>query len=369
MSIQYYYLRLLMTILCTICLMHLTLIGPCLAEVSDSAKPNAKESKDPSPDSGEEAPQPAKASDSSAKATPTPESNGQDAPIKTQAMTDDSPPPSNNSKKGISREVKPDATNEFLSRFSPSISNFYSRSVADFQTSDFGHTLGFWAAVDFQAMSSLTLSTRLGVYNELGEEYERFVASNWFLGATRTVKLPLGSMLYPRVYFRLPTNPDANEYLTYRGTVGSSVEWRKFNFYRFHKDHTIGGALSLGAERSMYETAFNRGGGPNTLWQMTGSATLSYRFKGSFLLISQYRNFWRWGPEGARADDLYRLSTSINYNPIKQIWLALSLVSQDRTFLYDQVTSNVSFYAAESTSVVFSLTYLPRISIVNELSR
>jgi len=257
---------------------------------------------------------------------------------------------------------------EILSRFAPSLSLYYARSVADYDSSDFGHSLGLIGELAYSATPSLIFSTSLALYRQLGEEYERFVASNWYFDVTRTFNLPYAGVLFPHLFFMLPTNPDDGEYLTYRGSVGIDVELRKHNFYRFHKDHAVGGSVGFITARNIYGMTHNETGYPNRLWQVSAYATLSYKFRQSFLFIYKFKNNWFWYPEGDRANDIYYQSFGFHVQPITRLWVGLSAVSEDRTFLYDQVTSNVALYAAKATRVIFSLTYLPRIVKTHELS-
>ncbi len=265
--------------------------------------------------------------------------------------------------------VKGDRARNILSRFAPALAMYYKRSIADYDSSDFGHSFWFYGGISYSATPSLIFSTELYLYREFGEEYERFVASNWYFDVTKTFDLWWAGVLYPRVFFQLPTNPDNYEYLTYRGTLGAEVDLKKDNFYKFHKDHAIGGATGLGVERRFYAMTHNETGYPNRLWNLSAYATLKYQYRQSFMFAFKFKNYWFWYPEGDRASDVYQLSASINYSPIKQLWLGLSAISEDRTFLYDQVTSNVALYAAKATSVIFSVTFLPRIPKTHELSR
>ena len=326
-------------VLCTICIVQLAEIGPCLAQ---PVPPDAATAT-------------ATAADSSVE-------------VARETGGDEQKPASSPTISNTSSTEEPNAK-PLLSRFDPSISTYYARSVADPDTSDFGHSLGFSGAVDFNAMPSLVLSTGLTLYREYGEEYERFVASNWSFSATRTFELSPAGVLYPTFFFSLPTNSDDREFLSYRGSLGVDVELRKFNFYNFSKDHALGGSVGSGTSRNLYEHTTSEGLSANRIWQVSGYASLSYKFRTSLVFVFKFTNNWRWQAEGARTDDLYLLSARMSYSPVESFWLGLSTVSDDRTFLNDQVTSNVALYDAKATSVVFSLTYVPRLSATNELSR
>ena len=336
---QLRYIRRLTVVLCAICIVQLAVISPGLAQ---PVPPDAATAT-------------ATAADSSVE-------------VAREAGGDERKPASSPTISSTSSTEEPNAKT-LLSRFDPSISTYYARSVADPDTSDFGHSSGFIGAVDFNVMPSLVLSTDLTIYREYGEEYERWVASNWSFSATRTFELPPAGVVYPTFFFNLPTNSDDREYLSYRGSLGVDVELRKFNFYEFSEDHAFGGSVGSGTSRNFYEHTTSEGLSVNRIWQVSGYASLSYKFRRSLVFVLKFTNNWRWQAEGARTDDLYRLSARMSYSPVESFWLGLSTVSADRTFLYDQVTSNVALYDARATSVVFSLTYVPRLSATNELSR
>jgi hypothetical protein len=257
----------------------------------------------------------------------------------------------------------------FWSRFSPSISTYYATSVADFDSSDFGHTLGFWGHLDVRAMPSLFVSSDLTLYRDFGEEDERFEVSNWRFGVTRTVELPYAGLLYPEFFFKLPTNGESREYFSYRGTMGLGVELRKFNFYKFHDDHSIGGSAGLTTARNIFEFTDSVGGFPNTLWQFSTYASLSYKFRSLLMATYRFSNTWNWQHDGRRTNDTYRMSISLYGHPIEPLWVGISLNNSSRTFLYDDVSWNVSIYDAEATSWMFLVTYVPKIEKTHELSR
>ncbi len=338
----------LTAVLCTVCLSQLAVIEPSLAEPDSSAKPAASQP---------------------VEATPAPGTVNQGATGATASTTISATTAGAQPKGKGWLGLDWTATRRILERFAPYLGLYYARSVAQYESSDFSHSLGFFTGVDFTAMPSLILSTDVALYRQLGEEYDRFVLSNWSFAATRTVKLPHAGVLHPRFFVNLPTNPDDREFLTYRGTIGADVELRKYNFYKFHKDHAFGGSIGFGTARNMYAETANEAGYPNRTWQVSGFASLNYKFRRSLMLIVKFRNNWYWYPEGNRANDAFRLSAAINYSPIQQLWLALSAVSVDRTFLYDQTSLNLALYSAESTSVIFSMTYLPKLSKTHELAR
>jgi hypothetical protein len=361
--------------LCTVCLIHFAAIDPCPAEPTSAAKPNVRGRKRPLPAARDAVPRSDRSADSATEVARAPGS-GEPAATADPAGATGAPPPTiaNDPSTGETKASRWAWLNwanarRVLQRFAPSISLYYARSIAHYDSSDFGHSLGFIGAVDYTAMPSLILSTDLAVYREFGEDDERFVASNMSFGVTRTFDLPPAGVLYPRFFFKLPTNPDDREFLSYRGSVGVDVELRKFNFYKFHPDHAFGGSVGLATARNIYDKTTNQAGYPNRILQVSGYASLNYKFRQSLMFIVKFRNNWFWYPDGARANDLYQLSASLNYSPIKQLWLALSAVSSDRTFLYDQTTLNVALYSPEATSVVFTVTYLPRLSKTHELSR
>jgi hypothetical protein len=230
---------------------------------------------------------------------------------------------------------------------------------------------GFWFGLDYTAPYSIIVSTDVGLYREFEEPVERFVASNWKFGVTRPFALPYAGTLYPSFFFRLPTNPDDRDLRDYVGTIGVDVELRKHKLYALRKNHVFGASVGLGTLRNMYEYTTNVANYDFDMpfWQLSGYLSANYKFRDFLMVLFKFGNNWRWGPDGKRLNDIYRMSLSINYKPIDQFWLALAWINWDRTFLYDQVTSNVGWYRPQSTSLMLSVTYLPRIPKTHDLSR
>lgn len=373
---QLFYLQRLTMVFCTVVLIQFVGIEPCLAELEYTARPNVPAPKGPPPVPLEPVLQGAGSTDSSVQVALAAGSDAQgDAALKQGTSAAEAPttisnnPSTEENGSGFWRWVKSPSVQDVLSRFAPALAMYYKRSIADEDSSDFGHSFWLYGGLSYSATPSLIFSTELYLYREIGEEYERFVASNWYFDVTKTFDLWWAGVLYSRVLFQLPTNPDNYEYLTYRGTLGAEVDLKKYNFYKFHKDHAIGGATGLGVERRFHAMTHNETGYPNRLWNLNAYATLKYHYRQSFMFAFKFKNYWYWYPDGDRANDVYQLSASINYSPIKQLWLGLSTISEDRTFLYDQVTSNVALYAGKATSVIFAVTFLPRIPKTHELSR
>lgn len=355
--------------LCAGCLVQLAVVAPAFAQPRDTATPSDKPSQAPAVADGQSATTPSPTTrPSSSSPPPSPSSAPASQPAlgaSSQPAASTAPFPAETKSKGW---LASPSVREVLSRFAPSIAFYYATSLVDHTSSEYHHSLGFMAALDYAATPSIILSTNIALYRVFDEDEERFVASNWLFGVTKTFDLPYAGTLYPSFFFNLPTNPDDWEYLDYRATVGVDIELRKYTLYAFRKHHAFGASVGFGTLRNIYQYTANKAGFDISFWQISAYLSANYKFRDFLMLLFKFGNNWRWGPEGKRLNDQYRMSLSAHYKPIQQLWLALSWYNADRTFLYDQ-TWNANLYSPQSTSLILSITYLPRISKTHELSR
>lgn len=286
----------------------------------------------------------------------------------TQEQSGSSATPAANADAKPKATVRSSYAREILSRFAPAITFYYAASPTDSDAYQFRHQLGFIFGLDYAALDTLILSSEIAIYRELGEPIERFVASNWEFGATKTFQIPYAGMLLPRFYFNLPTNPDDREYLSYRGAIGLDVELRKSSLYSPRKNHVFGASVGIGTLRRIYEYDTNQAGYNNQAWQYSMYLSANYKYRDWLMFLLKFGNNWNWYVNGNRANDTYRLTASVNYSPYKQFWLALAWDNADRTFLYDQISSNVNLYSPQGTNIILWLTYLPRISKTHDLA-
>jgi len=251
-------------------------------------------------------------------------------------------------------------SSRLLQGFSPEVSLYYSRSVADESTSEFSHYTGALLGLGYAVTPTLGLKASLSIDRALGAPIERFAASNTSLSATRSYALPSVGTLAPSLFVKLATNQDDVRFLSYEGSLGAGLALSNLKVFTFGQHHALGGVFGLSAARNLYEYDANLAGGLSRLWTFGWIASLRYTFYERLTLGLDLKDTLAWFSAGKRDSERYELAGSIGFKATDELFLTLATVTADRTFQYDQVTWNVSLYRTERTMFVFSIAYLPK---------
>lgn len=243
--------------------------------------------------------------------------------------------------------------------FSSAVSVYYSRSTAPESVSDFSHSYGTSLALGFAPIPRSTLRVRGSFDQTLEVREQKFRAANTEISwALPSYSLTPSLDLLPGVLLLLPTNEEDRTYLSYRGTLGSSLAIRK-NFSGASARWLRPLSLSLGfsVNRSTFTYEANRAGGLNRYWTAALFGGLGYQFSSKLSLSANLRNSRAWFSNGSRDNDRYAASFGAYYALTEKLSLAIEEVTSDRTFGYDAVSNNVSLYDSRLAYVVGSATY------------
>lgn len=258
-------------------------------------------------------------------------------------------------------------------RLRPRVMMYYDRGLVAESTSDFAHRFGLNLSLGVSIQPTLIATVALSVERELGAPIEYFAASNTRLSLTKMFNFPKIGWLSPTIFGQLPTNDDDREFLSYRGTLGASVNFFNDQVFKFKGNiHALGGGVNIVVARHMfqYTTALGTGGAGNpaalnTTWVLGFGANLVYTLYQRLSFILSFRDNLNWNPQG-RGEDRYEVAGGVQFNGPYGIRAGLWLATADRTTDYDRVSSNIKLYRTDGTSLLFSLGYAPLFETVTQ---
>lgn len=260
-----------------------------------------------------------------------------------------------------------------LAKIAPVIGMGYRRALAGTGSSDFFHRWSMSGRVDYFARDDLSIFASVAVLRDLDAAIREFRLTNLTLGATKLDKISIGDVplgvLYSTLYGQLPTDANMRRYQSFRGTLGADLTLRNTRIFTPGKDHAFGASLGGGVWRNFYQYDASIEGSVNKTWQGSMAAAVFYNFQRRLAVIQSFSN--AWGARNGlfapiRDDRFYTLSTTVRYQPVKQLWLGLSYVNFGRLFDDDQTTPRLKLYSPETTQVLFTVSFLPKLTSTND---
>ncbi|GEM_PF-2787568 len=254
-----------------------------------------------------------------------------------------------------------------VSRLRPQVALYYARGLAPEDYSGFHHSMGIQLGLGVLIQPTLIARANISLARELGAPIEKFRASNTALSLTKMFNFEKVGWLMPVVFGRLPTNEDDRDYLSYLGTIGAGVSLSNDEIFTFRNNiHAIGASVDISGARSFFEyTTSLEGAYENRLWTVSAGGSLVYTLYQRLSFIVSLGNELSWTSVG-KSNEHYQVAAAVQFIAPYGLRFTLRAATADRTFDYDQLTSNIRLYAPESSFVMFTLGYSPRQETVTQ---